>query len=675
MRLISAPPALLLGCAVALLKPYTAEAWSPPQWVQAQVNAPIPEHDEKTSGVLLYSETVLNVRSNGKLVRLDRRVYRILRPDGDGLGIVRVDLDSQTKLSNLHGWSIPSTGKGYDVGERDAVESSILGVFNGELMSDVRTKLLRIPASVPGSIVAYEWEVEQRPYQLTDEWQFEDTVPVREARYTLQLPAGWSYKVTWINHSEQSPQTSGTTATTWVLQDLKPIEIEERMPPWRGIAGRMVVSVQPPNAMPRGFSSWSEMGRWYQELARGRTEPSAQIKQKVADLTQGSTTAWDKMKRLSAFVQDDIRYVAIELGIGGLQPHSATDVFTHRYGDCKDKVTLLKSMLAQIGIESDYFIINTERGSITQDTPANLGFNHVILAIDLPAGIEDPAMLAVSTDTQHGRILFFDPTDPLTPFGNLRGALQADYGLLVTTEGGVLMSTPKLGSQLNSIERHANMTLDENGTLHGDVHEVWTGDRASDQRAIARESSQDTDKIKPIEAVVADSFTSFDILKAAVTAVRVNDRPVEWNYTLEAPHYAKSAGDMLLVRPRLLGTKSTAMLETKHPRRFPIEFTGAERDSDVFEVELPKGYVVDALPEPVNEDYGFISYHSRTEAVGHKLRYTRTFEIRDLSVPVDKAGQLKELYRIIYQDERAQAVLAAAGSAELHSTGASPAHP
>jgi len=519
----------------------------------------------------------------------------------------------------------------------------------------VRTKLLRIPASVPGNVVAYEWEVEERPYQLTDEWQFEDTVPVREARYTLQLPAGWSYKVTWINHAEQQP--SGTNGTTWVLQDLKPIEIEERMPPWRGIAGRMVVSVQPPNGMPRGFSSWSELGRWYQDLARDRAEPSAQIKQKVADLTQGSPTALDKMKRLSAFVQDDIRYVAIELGLGGLQPHSAAEVFTHRYGDCKDKATLLKSMLALVGIESDYFIINTERGSITQDTPAHLGFNHVILAVHLPAGIEDPSLLAVSTDTQRGRILFFDPTDPMTPFGNLRGALQANYGLLVTPDGGVLMSTPKLASQLTSIERTAHMTLDANGTLQGDVHEVWSGDRASEQRALAHASNQDTDRIKPVEAVVADSFTSFDILKAAVTAVRVNDQPVEWNYTLEAPHYAKSAGDMILVRPRLLGTKSSALLETPHPRRFPIEFRGAERDSDVFEVELPKGYVVDELPAPVNEDYGFIAYHSKSEAVGHKLRYTRTFEIRDLSVPVDEAARLKELYRIIYQDERAQAVL------------------
>ena len=647
----------LLGLAVLSARPEAAAAWSPPAWVQAQATAQLPEHDDKAIGALLYSETVLNVRPDGKLVRLDRRAYRILRPDGSGLGIARVDVDALTKLNSLHGWSLPAEGKSYEVRERDALESSLAGVTGSELMSDVRTKLLRIPAAVPGSVVAYEWEVEERPFQLTDEWQFEDTVPVRETHYTLQLPPGWSYKVTWLNHSEQPGVPAGGNGVSWVLHDLKPIELEERMPPWRGIAGRMVVSLQPPNGAAHGFSTWNEMGTWYRGLARGRTEPSAQIKQKVAELTQGSTTQLDKMKRLAAFVQDEIRYVAIELGIGGLQPHAAADVFTHRYGDCKDKVTLLQSMLAQIGIDSEYFIINTERGSILADTPANLGFNHAIVAISLPPGLEDPTLLAVSTDTGHGRILFFDPTDPVTPFGSLRGDLQANYGLLVTADGGALIRTPTLPGALNAIERTAKMTLDESGTLRGDIHEVWKGDRASEQRAIARASKQETDRIRPVERVAAHSFTSFDIIKATVTAAQVNNQPVEWAYSIEAPRYAKSAGELLLVRPRVLGSKTSGLLETQQSRRFPIEFAGAERDSDRFEIELPAGYTVDELPPPVRVDYGFAAYESKTEVVGRTLRYTRLFEMRDLSIPVSKASSLKEFYRTILGDERALAVL------------------
>ena len=87
------------------------------------------------------------------------------------------------------------------------------------------------------------------------------------------------------------------------------------------------------------------------------------------------------MRALAAFVQKDIRYVGIELGVGGVQPHEANEVLTHGYGDCKDKVTLLSSMLKEIGVESHYVLINTERGSVAAGTPPNMGFDHAIIAI------------------------------------------------------------------------------------------------------------------------------------------------------------------------------------------------------------------------------------------------------------------------------------------------------
>jgi hypothetical protein len=658
--------ALFLVSMTALTDAGMAVAMTPPPWVQGQVSVPTPEHDDTADAVLLYSEAILTAQTNGKLRRLDRRVYRILRPNGDVHGIVRVDVDAQTRINSLRGWSIPSSGKGYEVSERDSVETSLSGVENGELMTDVHTKLLRIPAAVPGSIVGYEIELEEKPYVMTDEWVLEDTVPLREAHYRLQLPPGWSYNASWLNHVDETPEPAGPGQTHWVIRDLKAIKLEERMPPWQGTAGRLFVSLVPPNGQSQGFQSWREMGVWYQGLVRGRTDPSPAIKQKVTELTQSVTTPLEKMKTVAAFVQSEVRYVAIELGIGGLQPHPASDVFTHRYGDCKDKATLLKSMLEQLGIESDYFIVNSVRGAITANTRPNLGFDHVILAIHLPAGVSDPSLLALGPEAKSGRILFFDPTDPLTPFGRLRGALQSSYGVLVGPDGGELVGTPQLPNDSNSIERTAKMTLDDAGTLRGDLHEVWSGDRASDQRSAARASVRDTDRIKPIESVAANDFSSFDILKATVANTRIHDRPFEWNYTVEAQHYAIPAGDLVLVRPRILGSKSSALLETKEPRRYPIEFQGPERDADVFEIALPPSYQVDELPPPVNLDFPFGAYHSKSEVIGTTLRYSRTFEIRQLSIPVSQAEQLKKLYRAIADDERNSAVLKHVGPTTTH---------
>jgi len=241
--------------------------------------------------------------------------------------------------------------------------------------------------------------------------------------------------------------------------------------------------------------------------------------------------------------------------------------------------------------------------------------------------------------------------------GLLSGGLQANYGMLVTSDGGDLIKLPQLPVDTNGTARTAKLTLDEKGTLRGDVHEVRSGDSAAYQRGALRSATVDTDKIKPVEAVAAASLSTFQIVKASVANLRVMDRPFEWNYSLEAVNYAKTAGDLLLVRPRVLGTLASGFLETKEPRQFPVEFAGPERDTDSIEIALPPGFEVDELPPAVNVDNGFATYRSKTETVGSTLRYTRTIEIKDLSVPADKADQLKAFYRIIAGDERNSAVL------------------
>jgi hypothetical protein len=113
----------------------------------------------------------------------------------------------------------------------------------------------------------------------------------------------------------------------------------------------------------------------------------------------------------------------------------------------------------------------------------------------------------------------------------------------------------------------------------------------------------------------------------------------------------------LLVRPRVLGSKSWGVLETKEPRRFPLEFEGPSRDTDSFDITLPPGYEVDELPPPMDVEYSFGSYHSKIEASGRTLHYSRAMEIKELSVPVNQMEDLKKFYRMVAADERNTAVL------------------
>jgi hypothetical protein len=363
------------------------------------------------------------------------------------------------------------------------------------------------------------------------------------------------------------------------------------------------------------------------------------------------------MMAIGEFVQRDIRYVAIELGIGGWQPHPAAEIFAHKYGDCKDKATLMMAMLREIGIDSYYVSINTSRGSVTRETPANLGFNHVILAMKVPNEAPDSSLFATMAHPKLGKILFFDPTNEWTPFGQIGGYLQANYGLLVTPDGGQLLELPKQPATMNSIKRVAKLTMDATGKLQGDVEETRVGDRAWSARGRLLTTTKDVDRIKTIENLLSNSLSNFRITKASVMNLTKTELPFGFNYTFEVDNYAKTAGDLLLMRPRVLGTKSSGILETKEARLFPIEFEGPLRDIDEFEITLPSGYEVEELPPPVDAEFSFASYHSKSVSKGSVVTYNRTFEVKELSVPVSKADELKQFYRIIASDERNAAVI------------------
>src|SRR5271166_1472951 len=106
------------------------------------------------------------------------------------------------------------------------------------------------------------------------------------------------------------------------------------------------------------LESWKAIGDWYYKLADGRRNSSPEISARVQQLTAGATTFDAKVRALTGFLQSDVRYVGIEIGIGGFQPHPASDIFRSRYGDCKDKATLLSSMLKEAGIDSDYLLVD-----------------------------------------------------------------------------------------------------------------------------------------------------------------------------------------------------------------------------------------------------------------------------------------------------------------------------
>jgi transglutaminase-like putative cysteine protease len=600
--------------------------------------------------VVLLDEVTYTVTGPDDYLEHYRRAVKILRPDGRDEADFSVHFHQREKVVSLHAWSIDKSGHEYELKDKDFAER---GLFDFELYNDIRLRTVTAPAADPGAVVAFEYEVRRHPWLNHFTWGFQESIPVHESHVVLHLPQGWEYRAYWAGMSPATPAQKTGNAVEWTLYDLPAIEHEAMSPTRWALSARLGLAYLEPGSSAKNTASWEALGRWYDQLTSGRRDPTRELSERARQLTAGKTDFDGRVRALASFLQSDIRYVAIEIGIGGYLPHLAQDIFRARYGDCKDKATLLSSMLHEVGIESDYVIISTYRGTVHPDLPSPV-FNHMVLAIEVPPVTSTDLYRSVVMAKNGKRYLIFDPTDPYTPLGELRGDLQDSYALLVTDGHGELIHTPLLVADTNLLQRTGQFTLNADGVLAGEIVEHRSGDNAWQERA-ALIHANEQQRAQRIERGLSRSLKGFTLEKSDIQQLDQIQQPLVISMKLSEPGYGQVRGPLMLVRPRVFGEKSFA-LERK-PRKYPFQFGRTSRETDTFEIELPKEYAVEDVPDPVKVDAGFASYQSKVEVEGSKIRYSREFVRREVLIGPERAEELRKFLGTIGADEAAVVVL------------------
>lgn len=608
-----------------------------PPWIRAAIPAELPPAGEANAMVLL-NETMLQVTGAGEITTRHRRVVKVLTSTGRDEGYLAVSFDDDTKLRSLNGWSIDPAGHEYAMRERDAVETT---VGDYELYTDARMKVLKVPADI-GSIVAFEYTRNERPYLLQSTWYFQENVPVLRARYEMVLPAGWSYDAKWLNYASVEPVAPGT----WEIRSVPAVLDEPRRPSTLTLAGRVGFNFLGPNAK---TLAWADVARWFSALAIPRGTPTPPLQTKVRELTKDDD---EPMIPLARFAQRDVRYVAVEIGIGGYQPHAAGEVFTNRFGDCKDKATLLRTMLKEVGMDAYYVLVHATRGVTDPTFPTIGAFNHVISAIPISAE-KAKGYKSVVDHPKLGKLLLFDPTSTLTPFGQLPDSLQASRGLLVTADGGELIDLPTHPAEVNQLNRVAKLELDAKGTLSGTVEEVRSGNMAAIMRG-RLQSMNAAERVRTIESGLASHLASSTAEDVTIEFLDEPESDLVIRYRLVAPSYAKRVADMMLVRPRVLGAKSETILDAK--RAYAYETDGPSLHNDEVEIRMPATAKLDELPAKVDVKTPLVQYASASTFADGVLRYQRRYTLQTFTIPRESFVELNGVWKQILADERASAV-------------------
>jgi hypothetical protein len=310
-------------------------------------------------------------------------------------------------------------------------------------------------------------------------------------------------------------------------------------------------------------------------------------------------------------------------------------------------------MLQVAGIRAYYVPVDSHRGVVDPDAPSFYG-NHMITAIEIPADLRDPRLQAIAKARDGKQYLIFDPTDEHTPVGNLPYYLQGGYGILSAGDASQILALPMLPPDANGTEQKGSFTLAADGSLTGSVDDSHFGPDGADMRWIIK-YTDDKERREYWERQIAQDLPGVTIDSFQITQPSALDKPLDFHYKVTVRQYAHPAGPLLLVRPRVVGSR--ALPFDDKPRIYPIvlEATGRWRDS--FDIVIPSGYIVDETPDPVAIDLDFASYHSIVTAKGNLLHYEREYVVRQVEIPPAKAASFRQLENAILSDEKNAAVL------------------
>lgn len=645
---------LIVGLCTAV--PAAARRRSAPAWALQAAKIPTPASAKNARAVLLSDQYLITVDAKNHAVERERWAVRVLEPEGRDNADCMVEYSSDDRLHYFRAWTITPDGRQFR-----AMSSDFKDLGDGsdvDMQSTDNFRVVNPPADDPGSVVACETEKRLQPYISSEDWQFQLSIPVVTESLELALPPGGRYAVSWSHHAPIQPIKTPSGDLLWQVKNMPALNLEDihATPSWDALAARMSVKWGP-SAVNGVASQWRQIGEWMDKLEAGRADPTPQITAKAQALIAGAPDFYTKLSRITSYIQNNIRYFIVVRGIGGFQAHYAADVYRNGYGDCKDKTTLLIAMLKAIGIHAYYLHVDSDRGVINPHAPSLIG-DHMVTAIELPPGENDPRLMARVKTNDGKTLLIFDPTDEVTPVGLIRRQLQGAWGNLADGAQSQVIQMPVLPPSSALFSRKGSFTLGADGTLNGSLTYTFTGNTAASERMDLKELGN-----KDVRKNWAESLgsvlpgLSLDTFRFQAPASL--DTPVTLHIRLSDTGYARHAGPLLLIRPRVLGSDliNVPGVMAGKKRKYPIELGHPGRWTDSFNIKLPPGYALDGTPDPVSVNDPFASYRSSVAVKAGVLHYQRDYIVRKPQIPAAQATVFRKLENAILSDERGMVVL------------------
>jgi len=430
----------------------------------------------------------------------------------------------------------------------------------------------------------------------------------------LHVPKS-SYVQVWSpNYKSTLTETSDEHVYTWHSAQLEPVAGKEKNAlllldknPTLGTSDDPKL----PDVAWTTFHSWAEVGAWYRSLEGSRTQPDDDIRARVTTLTANKSTDEEKARALYNYVGTQVRYIGVAFGIGHYQPHTAADVLSNQYGDCKDKTTLLISMLSAVNIPADAVLIGAGI-TFNEAVPSPASFNH-----------------AINLAHVNGKPVWLDSTAEVAPYQLLFSVIRGKKALVIPATGDAHIETTPIDPPFPShVDFNATGTLDDTGTSHSHfILDIRGQDEISYREAVRAVSSAQWDQLMQ-NISQAMSFggkvTNTQFAKPDDTAP-----PFHISYDYQRDKGGDWDNLRILAQLPPIGL---ADIDEKNPPVTPIELGDPHTENDHAEMTLPKGWHAD-LPPAVHAKSSFATLDITYKFENGTLTTDRSVQILKKNIP------------------------------------------
>lgn len=649
---------ILLGVTAVMMFGAFSETYAgdaPPAWLKQAVSAKVPSYEKSVTAVVLHKEQHVTLDGNGKLITVERNAVRILSREGRReAAAVAFYLSNFSQIRDMEAWLIAPSGTVKSFGKKETIDRIS---DTDDIYDEGRIKIIDASSDADvGFVFGYTVTTEDRPLFYQDWWLFQDQLPTIFSKFTLTLPDGWTATSITFNRAEVKPQVSGTTYS-WELRDLSPIADEPMSPSFVNLAPRLAVNYSPSNTsqgVNRVFANWLEVSKW----ASGLYDPQVIIDDAVAiktkELTANAKNEIEIIQAIGTYVQN-LQYISIDIGVGygnGMKPRPSNTVLGRGYGDCKDKANLMRAMLKLMKIDAYPVVIYSgDPNYVRKEWPSPGQFNHCIIAIKVSPTTVGPTIL---NHTKLGRLLIFDATDQFTPVGDLPDYLQGSLALIVAGENGDLVEMPVTPADFNTWNRETEVNLTGEGNIKGVIKERISGQESRMARTMFR-SLSNHDFNRSIERWLTRGATAVKLDKLT-TKDKQSDAAFEMDVEFTAPGYGQLMQNRLLVFKPTVASRTDSVYLTEKDRKHPVML-----ESNTFKEKvtfnLPAGFSVDEMPDPVNIETGFGNYSTTYQVKDGKLYFTRSLTTQRMMVSVERYKEVRDFFTSMLNAEQSPIVL------------------